>query len=274
MIYLEKNPQALKMYPDNRKVNKSHVTRIASAMKQKNLLKDLPILVRQEKDGVYVVDGQHRLGAAILLGAEVYCKKAEIMEKKHISLINSISKKWTKLEYLDHFCEHGKSDYVKLKKFFTQANSFGLGLGVVGKIMMSDRFIVDRASGEKTSSYRKPGCITVNKSIGKKCTWPDFEAGLFEYPENDTFAWDFVDHYRFFTNILPKSFTKTRSFQLAIYVLFCDDAYDADKMKRQIEKQASGVMSSKDANGYIDQLEAVYNYGSTAKSYIRFTRFN
>lgn len=271
MIYLEKNPQALKMYPDNRKINRSHVTKISKSMREKNLLKDLPILIKKENDGFYVIDGQHRLSAALLIGADVWCKEVSNMSRDDIARINSINRKWSKEMYLDHFCKNGNKEYIKFKKYSDAAKAIGIGFGVAGKILMSNFYLQDQGSLQSSQST----FIKLEKEWKtKEQTWAVFEAGAFKYPDCDEYAWSYIDEYSEFKKFISSDITNTRSFQLAVQTISFDKEYNTDRMKRQLEKNSNGIKSARDANGYIDQLEAVYNYGISAKMYKRFSRFH
>ena len=179
-IFKVTDPSSLRTIKGNRAIKMPHVARIMSSMKTKPMLKDFPILLTKNNE---VLDGQHRLQAAIKLGIPIYAKYAEEMTKKEIPAINSISMKWSKIEYLNMYCDFGLLPYQKLSAFFDYAKSLNIGFGVVGAIFM-------KTKQTTTGVYQ---CGMLEKKTFCVNNWAVFECGGFEYPEDDSFAYGYID---------------------------------------------------------------------------------
>jgi hypothetical protein len=98
----------------NRKVNNNHVLRLGRAMERKNLLPYYPVLCNE---GMEVVDGQHRLAAAIRLGYEVSYEKIRGLRIEDVMEINTNSKGWSINDFINSWIVLDKPDYRTLRDF-------------------------------------------------------------------------------------------------------------------------------------------------------------
>lgn len=109
-----KNYSLFKSIPGNRAIKPSNLSALKRAMAEKNMLEYRPVLVNENME---VVDGQHRLEAAQSINDFVYYIVAHGLGLKEVQTLNSISKNWTLMDYIDSYCERGYKDYLYLKKF-------------------------------------------------------------------------------------------------------------------------------------------------------------
>lgn len=98
----------------NRKINTSHVDKLAEAIDRKNLLQYIPILCNEYME---VIDGQHRLSAAVKLGLEVHYEKVPGLRIEDVMQLNTNSKSWTLSDFIDSWIVLEKPDYQILKSF-------------------------------------------------------------------------------------------------------------------------------------------------------------
>lgn len=103
----------------NRKVNKSHVSRLVQTIERKNLLEYFPILCNEDME---VIDGQHRLSAAIQLKLSVPYAKVNGLRIEDVMEINTNSKSWTMIDFINSWIALGHSDYMILKNFIETHN--------------------------------------------------------------------------------------------------------------------------------------------------------
>jgi hypothetical protein len=96
----------------NRPVHDYHVMRLALSMKERGFLPHLAIEVNASME---VIDGQHRLSAAKLVGCPVFYTVIEGDAKLNREL-NALTKKWTTEDYLKSYCEVGHPEYLKLQE--------------------------------------------------------------------------------------------------------------------------------------------------------------
>jgi hypothetical protein len=112
IVYTTKDYSIFNHIEGNREVNKIHVERLKKSFNESYLLN--PIIVNGD---MQIIDGQHRFLAASQLNLPInyiVCKKYGL---KEIQVLNSNMKNWSKLDYLDGFCDLGKEEYIKFRDF-------------------------------------------------------------------------------------------------------------------------------------------------------------
>lgn len=101
----------------NREVDKKHVKKLIKNISENNLLHLNPIIVNGNME---VIDGQHRLEAAQILGVPVFYFMDENVDKTHISKLNSVKKDWKPIDYINYFTIEKKPGFDKLSAFITK----------------------------------------------------------------------------------------------------------------------------------------------------------
>lgn len=99
---------------DNRaEMNKAHINRLVESIRSKNLLEFKPILVNSKME---ILDGQHRLKAAEMLGVDIYYNVTNEDRSEDLVLMN-ISKSWLAGDFFNFYIKHGYEEYIKLRDF-------------------------------------------------------------------------------------------------------------------------------------------------------------
>jgi len=103
----------------NRSLNKLKIKKIVRDIKNgNNLLPDFPILVSNGELKLQVIDGQHRLEAAVETKKPVYfIIRKEQLELHKMARFNSLQEKWKPADFINCYIEKGISDYKKLDEF-------------------------------------------------------------------------------------------------------------------------------------------------------------
>lgn len=99
---------------ENRPIDMTHVKHLAKSISKQNLLDSNPILVNENLE---VIDGQHRLKAAELLGVPIYYIINRSLTLDSMAMLNDIQKKWDYPTYISHYAARGFPDYIELKEF-------------------------------------------------------------------------------------------------------------------------------------------------------------
>lgn len=84
--------------------------RLVASIRKRNLLHVNPIVV--DKD-MRVVDGQHRLEAASILGVEIYYIEENI-DRRDISMLNSNQKNWNAMDYINFYTVEKNSSFIQI----------------------------------------------------------------------------------------------------------------------------------------------------------------
>jgi hypothetical protein len=136
----------------NRKPNESHVSRLSRAIERKNLLPYYPILCNENME---IIDGQHRLAAAMRLGYEVHYEKIKGLRIEDVMEINTNSKSWTIRDFINSWIVLDKPDYRILRNFMEQ---YGLSPTIAATML---RGYSNMRGGGDTSKFIKSGDFKV-----------------------------------------------------------------------------------------------------------------
>lgn len=106
-----------KKHPSNRAPDADNLKKLTASIQARNLLQYRPILVDA---AMQVIDGQHRLQVAKLLGLEVFYQVQQDCTHEDIILLNQHQKGWKIGDYVDYYISLGKTDYLSLKRLREQ----------------------------------------------------------------------------------------------------------------------------------------------------------
>lgn len=245
-----------KYIPQNRKTMSEHVLKLAHSIKTKNLIKDFPILVN---DKMEILDGQNRLQALQQLEYPVYYRIANDMVIDDISLVNTVSKKWSLDDYLHQYISKGSSEYLKFKDFMDWANISSVNLAL--KIIKNRKM---KLSKQMAGGEGNPGGIGADGFTTNK-----FKIGQFAYPESDSDAKNTIMELRQLAAFTVKKNPYDRSLIVAYDSITRGADFDINRLLSKLSAYPIGVYN--DANSLIDQFEKAYNYnvGESKKVFLK-----
>jgi len=114
VLYNSQNYEQFNYIEVNRDVKKSHILELATKIRKKNLLHLSPMIVNGNMD---VFDGQHRLGAAKMLGVKIYYLYDPNVTHEDIITLNTTSDSWKPLDFLKFYTVKQVPGYAKLAAF-------------------------------------------------------------------------------------------------------------------------------------------------------------
>ena len=247
-LHETRNYDEFKFIKENRKTVARHVERLVESIKKKNLTKDFPIIVNDEME---ILDGQNRFEALKILGYPVPYRKAMDMNKKDISLINTMHKGWSTEDYLHQYCVFGYPDYLKLKDFIDWCGNVTLSQAM--KIIKNKkRYVADGGFGDSGEGIEM------------------FKLGQFKYPIDDSKAKGYVLRLRELSAYTEKRNPFDRSLIVALDCIESTDGFDFERLSQKLKNYPIGVYN--DANSLIAQLETAYNYNVPHKGKLIFRR--
>ncbi len=219
---------------DNReRIDQAHVNRLAECIKSKNMLDLRPLIVN---DKMEIIDGQHRLLAAKILGVEVYYQIEKKLTAQDIIKLN-ISKAWTLGDYLNFYCQHQYDEYLKLKNFMSKHN---LNLKVALNITMGTA----------------------------KLGYHDFKMGEYTFDEENLdveldACWDTVRYIKKMNGHSP--YTSSSRFWKALLKLIRHPNFDKDKWYNNMQKMVDHFCAKAGTDDYITMIQTIYNWRSQSK---------
>ena len=115
------NYEMFVMVHGNREYREFHAAELAEDIKENNMLDAHPVLCTMSDNRLNVYDGQHRVGAAKMLGIPVPYIVADHLTPGDIARLNRNQKGWGMKDYIQHFADIGKKDYIALRDFIRES---------------------------------------------------------------------------------------------------------------------------------------------------------
>ncbi|WP_161599524.1 ParB N-terminal domain-containing protein [Hymenobacter nivis] len=230
------NYGAFRSITSNREVDETHVKRLMESIRKENLLHLRPLDVTADFG---VIDGQHRLEAAERLGVPVYYQMGQL-NQGHIAVLNSVSKHWNSLDYLNFFTLEGHEEYKKVSAFVSKHP----------KIPFSATL-----------------CLLSESSRGNL---PTFKAGGFRVSRAEnahsvaTYCADFAERFPHF------KFAFTDTFVKGLDMVVRSGQYSHERMLRKIDLQPRMLVRCPSVLEYVKLLEELNNYNAAPAQRVRF----
>lgn len=233
-VYVAKTYGQFSRIRGNRQLNQQKIKKMVRDIKHGiNLLPDFPILVSQEGTKLRVIDGQHRLEAAMETKSQVYyIIRQEQLTLEKMARLNSLQEKWKSSDFINCYIEQGIQDYKKLMDFI---DTYGTPISVSVKLL-SNGVVSDGTSSDLMESFRR-GEFRVKhwkQAVEIVETCRRFDASK---------AWN------------------TRPFMVAITRLLQSDLCDFDELVQKFTENPTALEMHGDFKGYLVNLERIYNKG-------------
>lgn len=126
-VYKSRDYDDFHFLPFNRKRKKRHTNKIVASIKRFGVLSFCTVVITDCIDGVkrkYIVDGQHRFDAFVILGEPILYVLTEANSKEEIiqliAELNSTSKNWSLRQYLNVWNSLGISQYTILEEYLSK----------------------------------------------------------------------------------------------------------------------------------------------------------
>ena len=113
-IFETKDYSIFKFREDNRLVNTNHVKKLANRMKERGWLSSSVVTLNGSGE---VIDGQHRVKAAISVGAPIRYKVTRGAGSEEMTEMNTLQKNWSPFDHLHKWVSKGNSNYITFDKF-------------------------------------------------------------------------------------------------------------------------------------------------------------
>lgn len=212
---------------EQRVINAGHVKKITESIKRLGFLPSKPIQVFKNKDGkLVVVDGHHRLSAAIELGATVYYVVEGADAQESMTVENLLVRKWSLMEFVRLYAARGDKNYATLLRYHDK----GFPVATAAALL---------------SNHTSVGNIR------------NIHEGTFKVRETkaiDTIA-DFISE---FSNTVPA--VKKSTFISALAKCLFVSEFDIATFRHRLRENPELMKGSSTVDGTISEFESVYNY--------------
>lgn len=195
-----------------------------------NLLPYCPIIIYNDNNTSYIIDGQHRFEVSKKLKKPVYYIECEKISLQQIAKVNSRSDKWTNKNFLDCYVNIGIKDYVILRDFIKKYNlaySAAIGFLMTGKIAKGGIHMEEFRNGEFKVKHFELADKIVNLTTS-----------LFEI-------------YNFYND---------RYLISAMHEIYDKGKCDFNTLRRKIKEAPNEMNKNSAKKDYMYNVERVYNY--------------
>lgn len=231
-IRVTKNYEIFKLLKENRDVIESKVASLAKAIKKKNMLKTNPIIVNSY---MYVMEGQHRLAAAKILGVPIYYIIDDAFEIQDMISLNTHRCNWTGENYVKYYAERGFEEYIKLKDFLSE-NKVSVKIGML---------MLVNVDNDRTYPMMKEGSFKFEQSAVNK-----------QFVRSFVRLRDLLKSINFRPTVMLTNTTFIRSTKL----LFESPFVDHETFFQQADRACHLFRSRHTVAQYLEMFSEIYNF--------------
>jgi len=211
----------------NRKMYQSHIDELVASMQERGYLPEYPVTVNA--DGV-IMDGHHRVAAAMIVGCPIYYVVSSTLKVDDIGPLQDMQKRWLMDDYLHSYTVGGNSEYAKIgvliKDFPWAAPSTVADIAYYGDVIRSG----------STSRFRDGAYVANDIDFARKVLLACLD-----------FA-PYLAHYR--STLFIRTMRNVMS----------DTRYDHARMVRKLQYAGGRLRRCPDMKSYIEALSAIYNW--------------
>jgi len=232
-IYFSNEYARFKMINGNRQLNDLKIKKIIKEINEGNdMLRYYPIQVRENKDRLDILDGQHRFYICKKLKRPVfYILVQEDKSMPDIAKINSNVEKWKSIDFVNCYVAHNNKSYEILQAFLDEYK-FSISVALI---------LLQTGQPGSEGSYPN---IT-----------EDFRNGRFE-ANYKTEAYQLAEDCKLFSNF--KNW-RSRAFVIAIYRIKKGGLITLKEIFDEYQKRPEMLTEQANYKSYINTLEQIVN---------------
>jgi len=224
----------------NRPLNKKKIARIIAEIQGGNdILDEVPVLVKEAKSKLHVLDGQHRVQIAKELSRPVhYIIHKEDMSLYKVAKVNSNVEKWSDADFIRCYEKAGNTNYKRIREFHEQ---YGIAVGLCLNLLSLGKMAAGSTNHDGIRHEFETGSFEVKKMkeariLAELCK--NFEAFK---------AWN------------------TRPFIIAIGKIVDADKCDFNVLVKKFTEDPTQLQNQGNWKSYLVNLEAIYNKGNSKR---------
>jgi hypothetical protein len=215
---------------EQRPIIQSHVKKLIESMKVFGFLPSKPIQCYRKGGKLVVVDGHHRLAAAMQLNIDVEVVIENRESQETMGAVNSIVKKWEGKDFIRMYASRGNPHYVKLIDYKEK----GIPYGMAGSMLIRNA----ASSGNANASIQN-GTFTIKTT---------------------EIIDQVVDVVTEFEHVSPA--IKSRPFIAAISKCIMCKEFSLDTFKSRLRENAAMMKKTSNEDQMLSLIESIYNHRS------------
>lgn len=237
-IFETKDYSMFKAHRDNRIINSNHVKKLAKKMSTSGWLTTSRLVINERGE---LIDGHHRLQAAIIAKVPVRYSIHKGANGDDITELNTLQKNWSPFDHLHKWVQRGNPNYITFDKFVKEFPMFKYT--EIAMLLNNNMSSVDRYVFE-SGNY-------VVKNEKKAREWGNNILALKPYFE--------------------KYYTKSIFMRGLIKVLVTKgDVFNFDEFLHKVKLRPTRLVPCGTVDQYVELIEDIYNYKRSNKVNLRF----
>ncbi len=236
-IFETKDYSIFKFRDDNRVIRPNHVKKLASKMRNRGWLPASVVTINGSGD---VIDGQHRVKAAIETTTPVRYKVVRGAGIDEMTEMNTLQVNWSPFDHLHKFVVRGVPSYITFDKFVKEFPMF--------KYTEIAMFLNNNQSSIQRDTFEN-GQWEV-RSVSKAREWANNILQLKEYGE--------------------KFFNRAIFVRAMIKVMSNKPEFVFDEFIHKVKLRPMNFKQCGTVDQYVEMIEDIYNYRRSDKINLRF----
>lgn len=223
---------------EQRNISASHVKKLMESMRTFGFLRSKPIQCYKKGSKLVVVDGHHRLEAAMKLGIDVVVVIESAESQGTMAAVNAVVKKWQSGDFVRLYASRGNPHYMKL----TEYQERGIPYGMAASMMIQN----------------SAGSGNANKSIADG----SFKIKTLKLVDNVA---DLISEF----GVIANSVT-SRAFIAAISKCILCKEFSLDTFKARLRENITMMKKTSNEDQMLSVIESIYNHRSRNPRPIKF----
>ena len=236
-IFETKDYSIFKFRDDNRTINLNHVKKLANRMKESGWLSSSVVTLNGSGD---VIDGQHRVKAAISVGVPIRYKVTRGAGTDEMTEMNTLQKNWSPFDHLHKFVVRGNPNYITFQNFVNDYPMF--------KYTEIAMFLNNSLTSIKRDTFESGLWTVKNEKKGRE--WANYILELKPYFE--------------------KYYTKSIFVRAFIKIISNKKEFKFDEFFHKVKLRPNMLVPCGTVEQYIEMIENIYNYKRGNKVNLRF----
>ena len=223
---------------DNRTINTNHVKYLTKKMKEKGWLKTSTVVVNGSGE---IIDGQHRVKAAIEAGVPIRFRVERRAGIEEITEMNMGQKNWSPFDHIHKYVALNNENYIKFDQFVKEFPTFRI---------------------TECAMFLNNGISSVDRKV--------FEEGRWVAKDMDI-ARKYANNVLSLKPYFEKGYNKAIFVRAIIKIMVNkSDVFDFNQFIHKIKLRPNMIFMCGTVDQYIEMIESLYNYKRIDKVNLRF----
>lgn len=226
-----------KFREDNRSIDSNHVKKLSKKMKERGWLSTSVVTINELG---FIIDGQHRVKGAMVVGVPVRFKVTTGSGTDEMTEMNTLQKNWSPFDHLHKYVTRGNENYLMFDKFVKNYPMF--------KYTEIAMFLNNSMTSIKRDTFESGNYVVKNYELGEK--WANFILELQPYFE--------------------KYYNKSIFVRSMIKIISNKPEFSFDEFLHKVKLRPNMLKPCGTVDQYVETIEDLYNYRRSNKVNLRF----